>query len=71
MFIKWAIMKLVILYALVSTHYMIADIFTKATDLETFEKMRNVMRNIGEPTLNVELPYSLARAVSQYMGWGK
>ena len=40
---------------------MIADIFTKATDVETFERLRDVLRNIGEPTMQVSVAYSLAQ----------
>jgi hypothetical protein len=42
MFIKWAIIKLLITMHLA----MPADIFTKAVDLETHPKMRNLMTNI-------------------------
>ena len=46
-FIKWAIIKLIVQMNLVSTDMMMADIFTKAVDLETHTKMRNVMMNIS------------------------
>ena len=42
MFAKWAIIKLLITMHLA----MPADIFTKAVDLETHTKMRNLMMNI-------------------------
>ena len=42
MFVKWAIIKLLITMHLA----MPADIFTKAVDLETHPKMRNLMTNI-------------------------
>ena len=42
MFVKWAITKLLITMHLA----MPADIFTKAVDLETHTKMRNLMMNI-------------------------
>ena len=42
MFVKWAIIKLLITMHLA----MPADIFTKAVDLETHTKMRNLMMNI-------------------------
>jgi hypothetical protein len=32
-------------YKLVTTKFMVADIFTKATDEVTFKKMRSVLRN--------------------------
>ena len=43
MFVKWAIIKLLITMHLA----MPADIFTKAVDLETHTKMRNLMMNIS------------------------
>ena len=42
MVVKWAIIKLLITMHLA----MPADIFTKAVDLETHTKMRNLMMNI-------------------------
>ena len=42
MFVKWAIIKLLITMHLA----MPADIFTKVVDLETHTKMRNLMMNI-------------------------
>ena len=42
MFVKWAIIKLLITMHLA----MPADILTKAVDLETHTKMRNLMMNI-------------------------
>ena len=48
-FVKWAVMKLMIAYQLVSTKFMVADIFTKATDEATFLKMRSIMRNVPLP----------------------
>ena len=47
MFIKWAIIKLFVTMHLVPTSEMPADIFTKAVDLETHTKMRNLMMNIS------------------------
>ena len=44
MFVKWAIVKLLITMHLAMA--MPADIFTKAVDLETHTKMRNLMMNI-------------------------
>ena len=43
MFVKWAIIKLLITMHLA----MPADILTKAVDLETHTKMRNLMMNIS------------------------
>ena len=47
MFVKWAIIKLIVQMNLVSTTEMVADIFTKAVDLETHTKMRSMMMNIS------------------------
>ena len=43
---KYAVQKLMIVCRLVGTAFMIADIFTKATDEKTFKKMRAELRNI-------------------------
>jgi hypothetical protein len=44
--IKYAIMRLVVISYLVSTVFCVADVFTKATDADTFFKMRGVLRNL-------------------------
>jgi hypothetical protein len=44
-FVKYALMRLFIACLLISTQYMAADIFTKATDEATFLTMRAVLRN--------------------------
>lgn len=44
--VKFAIMKLIVMAKLVGKKMMIADILTKATDRETFEKMRRNIRNM-------------------------
>ena len=44
-----------------STVFMIADIFTKATDVDTFVRMRDSLRNIAEPVLKVHVPYTFAQ----------
>ncbi len=43
---KRAILLLILAPFLVMTDYMIADIFTKATDKATYARMRNVMMNV-------------------------
>ena len=45
-FIKYAIQRLIVIVQLVSTKMMIADIFTKAVDMATFDLMRSKLRNI-------------------------
>ena len=45
-FVKWAIMRLMFVAHLVGTKLMLADILTKATDAETFERMRDFARNL-------------------------
>ena len=43
---KRAVLLLILTPFLVTTDYMMADIFTKATDKATFIKMRNAMMNV-------------------------
>ena len=62
-FVKYMVMKLVVACKLISTRMMIADIFTKATDEQTFTLMRGVLRNEGEPETPSWLPYSVAMTV--------
>ena len=45
--IKRAVLLLILNPLLTKTQYMIADIFTKATDAGTFARMRNVMMNVN------------------------
>ena len=47
MFVKWAVLKLIVTLHLVPSEYMIADIFTKAVDKETFLRLRNNMLNLA------------------------
>ena len=44
-FVKYAVMRLVVVCLLVGTKFMSADVFTKATDEATFKTMRSVLRN--------------------------
>ena len=46
MLVKRAVLLLLLYPYKVSTDYMLADIFTKATDKGTFLKMRNNMMNV-------------------------
>ena len=66
-FVKYMVMRLMIICKLVPTAYMIADIFTKATDVDTFVRMRDSMRNIAEPVLKMEMPYSFAQWVKSVL----
>ena len=45
-FVKYAIQRLAVVVRLISTKMMIADIFTKAVDMMTFDLMRSKLRNI-------------------------
>ena len=66
MLIKRAVLMLLLLPCLVSTHCMIADLFTKALDKGSFIKFRDVMMNIHNP-----LREALAAAVCQMHGDAK
>jgi hypothetical protein len=43
--VKYAVMRLIVVCRLISTRFMIADIFTKAVDEGTFKRMRAELRN--------------------------
>jgi hypothetical protein len=45
-FVKYLVMRLVVLCRLVKTTAMVADIFTKAADNDTFFRMRRELRNL-------------------------
>ena len=47
MLVKWAVLRLLINLHLVKTEFMIADIFTKAVDKDTFLRLRNNMLNLA------------------------
>ena len=47
--VKYAVMQLIVAVKLVSTKMMIADLLTKATDQETFEKMRAQVSATSKP----------------------
>ena len=47
MLVKRVVLLLLAAPFLVTTDYMVADIFTKATDKGTFFKMRNYMMNVN------------------------
>ena len=51
-YIKYAVMKLIMKLFLVPTSEMVADIFTKPTDQETFVKMRDELHNTNNRTTN-------------------
>ena len=70
---KRAVLLLILRPYLVATEYMIADIFTKATDRGTYFKFRNVIMNMnGGLRANLERSLSAvhgaaARAVTRLM----
>ena len=47
-FVKYAVMRLVVVCMLIGTRFMTADVFTKATDEGTFKTMRAILRNQAE-----------------------
>ena len=59
--IKRAVLLLILKPYLVSTQYMLADIFTKATEKATFIRLRNRMMNVNS-SLRSELMLSLETA---------
>ena len=63
MLIKRAVLMLLLLPKLISTHCMIADLFTKALDKASFIKFRDVMMNNNAP-----LRDTLAAAACQLHG---
>ena len=63
--VKYAIMRLLVSYYLVSTKFMVADIFTKATDETTFQTMRGILRN----TKSAQLGMRGARIWRKVFGW--
>ena len=67
-FVKYMVMRLISLVKLVSTSMMVADIFTKATDSETFFKMRHVLRNMpGKPPEAKRTKADAMRRFGQYV----
>ena len=56
MLVKYAVMRLLVVTGLVPTTDMIADIFTKAVDKDTFLKMRSWLLNTdGDDTSQANL----------------
>ena len=47
-FIKYAVMRLVVVCMLIGTKFMSADLFTKTTDEATFKTLRAILRNQAE-----------------------
>ena len=64
MLVKRVVLLLLAAPFLVTTDYMVADIFTKATDKGTFIKMRNYMIPMN---VNGNLRGSLSEALSAYV----
>ena len=52
--IKYAVLRGIVQVYLVGTHFMVADILTKATDAQTFAKMRDFARNNGWRSIDVK-----------------
>ena len=46
--VKYAVQRLLVACHHVGTKFCLADIFTKATDSDTFARMRSVIRNTAE-----------------------
>ena len=63
MLVKYAVLRLIMETALVPTAEMIADIFTKAVDKDTFIKMRRHLLNIGGDTAYATARAQMARAL--------
>ena len=75
MFVKWAILKFIIVLSLVRSEKCVADIFTKAVDQDTFLRMRSVLLNSandGESTAAVararRLIVSLGHTMKRVVG---
>ena len=67
MLVKYAVMKLIVETHLVPTAKMIADIFTKAVDKETFMLMRAWLLNLADcesHRASLSRAYRMARALS-------
>jgi hypothetical protein len=47
--VKYAVLQLIVTVHLISTKFMCADVFTKATDEQTFKTMISVIRNEPSP----------------------
>ena len=65
--VKFAVLRLFVACYLVSTQFMIADVFTKATDEVTFLAMRAVLRNEPKDTLRMKAMRIARRARSCFM----
>ena len=66
-FIKYAIQRLIVTCLLVGTRFMVADVFTKATDEATFKRMRAVLRNDGSDTYGMRVREAMS-AVMRLVG---
>ena len=63
MLVKYAVLRLIMETALVPTTEMLADIFTKAVDKDTFIKMRRHLLNIGGDAAYATVRAQMARAL--------
>ena len=62
-FVKYMVLRLVVKCQLVRTHFMIADIFTKATDESTFFRMKHELRNSSAEEVARDTQGAYARRV--------
>jgi hypothetical protein len=62
-FVKYMVLRLVVMCQLVRTHFMIADIFTKATDESTFFRMKHELRNSSAEEVARDTQGAYARRV--------
>jgi hypothetical protein len=69
MFVKWAVMRLMVICYLIGTKFMIADIFTKATDDSIMKTMTGIMCNSEEPRVAAALPYTMVHTMQRLLGW--
>ena len=67
-FVKYMILRLVVACKLVRTYFMIADIFTKATDEETFHKMRHELHNSSDKEIEKETQRLYAHRLETLLG---
>ena len=67
-FVKYMVLRLVVACKLVRTFFMIADIFTKATDEETFYKMKHELRNSSDEVIKEETQRLYAHRLEALLG---
>ena len=62
-------MRLMVACHLIGTKFMIADVFTKATDDATIKTMTGIMCNSDEPRVAAALPYTMVHTMQRLLGW--